>query len=56
MAEKVTVFNPTTNDEIKKLTPITEYTGEKMLNTLESIDGTLKRIEQFLNRLTKASE
>lgn len=27
---------------------ITEETGTKMLNTLESIDATLKRIEQSL--------
>lgn len=37
------------NEEaIQKMTPLTEFTGRKMLNALESIEGTLKSIEQFL--------
>lgn len=35
-------------EAVQKMTPLTEFTGRKMLNTLESIDGTLKSIEQFL--------
>ena len=35
-------------EAVQKMTPLTEFTGRKMLNALESIDGTLKSIEQFL--------
>ena len=35
-------------ERINGLKGITGETGTKMLNTLESIDGTLKRIEQSL--------
>ena len=35
-------------EAVQKMTPLTEFTGRKMLNTLESIDGTLKSIEQLL--------
>ena len=34
-------------EAIQKMTPLTEFTGRKILNALESIDETLKRIERF---------
>lgn len=40
-------------EEVKRNTPMTEYTAEKILHALNSIASTLERIEEIFQKPTK---
>ncbi len=40
-------------EDVKRNTPMTEYTAEKILYTLNSIASTLERIEEIFKKPTK---